>query len=143
MNPESVTQEAAAARRFGWSSLCVWAATGLSLEAAQGWKLSSYLDDELTRQLLRLGHAHGALLSLMLLVYSSAGVPVLEQREDAGASVRKLLCAAALLIPVGFTLGAFGHSESDPGVGVLLVPVGALCLLAGLGQLALVSFRSR
>jgi hypothetical protein len=143
MNDELLQQERASCQRFGWTSLCVWAALGLGLEGAQGWKLSAYLDDELTRQLLRLGHAHGVLLAVVVLVYASAGLGLFVQQPDAARAVRRGLCAAALLLPVGFVLGALGHSETDPGVGIWLVPVGALCLLGSLLALALASWRRR
>jgi len=43
-----------------------------------------------------------------------------------------LVPAGALLIPVGFALGAVAPQEGDPGWPVFLVPVGGALLVAGL-----------
>jgi hypothetical protein len=43
-----------------------------------------------------------------------------------------LLIAASVLLPLGFLLGGIWVYGGDPGLGVLLVPPGALCLLAAL-----------
>ncbi len=128
---ESPTSPRAAARRFGWASLLVWSTAGVLLEAAHGWKLAAVLDDELTRLLLRLGHAHGAALALVVLAFGEAGALLfadpLGARRAGG-----LLRVAATLVPLGFALSAIAHPEGDPGFAIVLVPPGALCLLAGL-----------
>ena len=46
-------------------------------------------------------------------------------------------------MPFGFFLGGLGHYESDPGVGVLLAPVGAALVLVGIGVRALAAWRER
>lgn len=130
-------------RRFGWCALFVYAALGMGLEAAHGFKLSAYLDDPLTRLLLRLAHAHGVGLSLLLLVFGSAGLPLLRNDADAGRGVGTLLQSATILLPLGFGLGAIAHPEGDPGPAVLLAPIGALCLLLGLGRTALAALREK
>ena len=43
---------------------------------------------------------------------------------------------AFLLIPGGFLLGGLATYGGDPGIGILLVPVGALMLLAALAAVA-------
>jgi hypothetical protein len=128
------------ARRFGWASLLVWSAAGVSLEAAHAWKVAALLDDELTRLLLRLGHAHGAVLALVVLAFGEAGAPLFTESAPA-ARASRLLRAAAVLVPVGFALGAVAHPEGDPGFAIFLVPPGALCLLAGLALVTLRAFR--
>lgn len=135
--------EVARTRRFGWTSLTVWAALGLALEAAHGWKLSAYLDDELARMLLRLGHAHGVLLACVSLLYASQGVPLLSAHPNAGRGIGRLLRIAGVAMPLGFALSALGHSESDPGPAIFLVPVGALSLLLALARLSLASFSQK
>ncbi|MGI9240436.1 MAG: hypothetical protein ACR2RV_06515, partial [Verrucomicrobiales bacterium] len=40
------------------------------------------------------------------------------------------LNAASLLIPGGFLLGGLWIYDGDPGLGILLVPLGALCLFS-------------
>ena len=42
----------------------------------------------------------------------------------------RCLVAASILLPAGFFLGGFGIHGGDPGLGVLLVPVGAVLLFA-------------
>lgn len=121
------------ARRFGWTSLLCWACAGLALEAAHGWKVSAVLDDELTRTLLRLAHAHGVGLSLVAIVHGEFATSWL------GARARPIAVAiwvGAFLVPVGFALGAIAHPEGDPGFGVLLVPIGALALIVALARTA-------
>lgn len=134
--------EARRSRRFGWTSLAVWATAGVGLETAHGFKLAVYLDDEVARLLLRLAHAHGVGLSLVVLVYSVAGAPLLASTSDGGRRVGAALRVAAVGLPAGFLAGAIGHPEGDPSVGVLLVPLAALALLWALARLAIAAFRS-
>jgi hypothetical protein len=47
-----------------------------------------------------------------------------------------LLRAGALLIPLGFALGAVAPHEGDPGWPVFLVPGGGALLVAGLSRAA-------
>src|SRR5690606_1651707 len=127
------------AARFGWTSLALWACAGVALEAAHAFKVSAYLDDELTRMLLRLAHAHGVGLSLVVIVFGAAAAP----RSDEGLArhLGGALAAAAVLVPLGFALGAIAHPEGDPGVGVLLVPIGALALVYALARVARAMWR--
>lgn len=133
--------ERRAARRFGWTSLLGWASFGLVLEGAHGWKLAALLDDELARLLLRLGHAHGVGLALVVLAFGEAGAPLFSSADDARTAGR-LLRVAALLVPLGFALSALGHPEGDPSFAVFFVPAGALCLLAGLALTVRAAWRS-
>ncbi len=126
--------EASRSRLFGWASLFGWALVGFALELAHGFKLSAYLDDELTRLLLTLAHAHGVGLSLVVLAHAAIGAELAPGRP---------LRFAAVTLPAGFLAGAVAHPESDPSLGILLVPVGALALLFGLGRLAVAAYRQR
>jgi len=54
-----------------------------------------------------------------------------------------LVPAGALLIPVGFALGAVAPQEGDPGWPVFLVPVGGALLVAGLIRAAWRACRDR
>ena len=119
--------------RFGWTSLALWALFGLALEGAHGFKLAAYLDDALRHTLLRLAHAHGVVLALVVLAYG---------RGAAAVSVGRLLRAGALAIPAGFALSAIAPHEGDPGWPVALVPVGGALLVAGLGRAAAQAWRS-
>ncbi|HEX4352836.1 MAG TPA: hypothetical protein VHZ95_07985 [Polyangiales bacterium] len=141
MSLDELQPERARARRFGFCSLFVWAALGLALEAAHGFKWSSYLDDAMTRELLRLAHAHGVGLALLSLIYAGEGTPLFAHRADRGRPVRQLLAAASLLMPVGFALATIHHSEGDPGLAIWLVPLGGVCLLSALAWSAVASIR--
>lgn len=116
--------------RVGFFGLLVFLTLGVALEAFHGFKLGFYLDagSEARRLALRLGHAHGTLLSVLHVVFGltlgSRAAPPREVAERAG----RLFTAALVLLPGGFVLGGLFVHGGDPGVGVLLVPVGALCL---------------
>lgn len=120
--------------RFGLAALVLFAAGGVALEALHGFKVSWYLrvEAEGRRELLVLGHAHGTLLALIVLVVTGLW-PRLSRvaaarRRFAAASLR----GATLLLPAGFLLGGVGAKGGDPGYGILLVPLGAVLLVAGL-----------
>jgi hypothetical protein len=124
-------RESWSARRFGFASLFLWALVGFTLELAHGFKLSSYLDEPLRRELLTLAHAHGVGLSLVVLAYAALGV--VDERSIAHG---KRLRMASVLIPVGFAAGSVGMSEADPGPVIALVPIGAVLLLWALLSIA-------
>jgi membrane protein DedA with SNARE-associated domain len=67
---------------------------------------------------------------------ASAAVPKLELASRA-------LIWASVLIPIGFFLGGTVTYEADPGVGVFLVPFGALALLIALTRVVWVLVRTR
>ena len=131
--PARDSTEARRCLRFGWTSLALWALFGLALEAAHGFKLAVYLDDALRHTLLRLSHAHGVVLALVVLVYGR-GAPA--------ASVGRLLRAGALVVPAGFALSAIAPHEGDPGWPVALVPIGGALLVIGFGRAAAQAWRS-
>lgn len=134
-------RERRVSRRFGWLSLAAWAAAGLGLETAHGLKLADYLDDEVTRLLLTLAHAHGVALALVVLVYSSAGTPLFASRADGGRSVGRVLRGAALALPLILAAAAPGHPEGDPNALIFLLPVAALALVGALFAIALEALR--
>jgi hypothetical protein len=116
--------------RFGWWSLLVFLTLGLGLEALHGFKVGWYLNvDHSTRRLmLTLAHAHGVLLALVHIAFALT-VRIL----PASSLVRvrfasPCLIAASVLLPGGFALGGIFVYGGDPGLGVLLSPVGALLL---------------
>ena len=117
--------------RFGWWSLAFFLLIGTTLEAMHGLKVGYYLDaSNSTRRLLwTLAHAHGALLGLVHLGFAATlglGV-VLSERSSRWAS--GCLAGASFLLPGGFAIGGWFAEAGDPGLGVLLVPVGAAALL--------------
>ena len=117
--------------RFGWWSLALFLLVGAALEILHGLKLGYYVDaSNSTRRLLwTLAHAHGALLGLIHLGFAATlGLGIaLSQRSARWASAG--LSSASVLLPGGFALGGWFAVAGDPGLGVLLVPVGAAALL--------------
>lgn len=117
--------------RFGWLMLAAFGIIGITLEGFHGFKAGWYLEDAYaTRRLLfTLGHAHGALLALINIVFGVASA-ALGGHLTRLLQVSRLLLVGTVLLPAGFFLGGFWLYGADPGVGVYLVPVGALCVLA-------------
>jgi hypothetical protein len=115
-------------RRFGWTALLAWMCGGLVLELFHGLKLGDYLLDPLRRELWTLAHFHGALLSVVNLAYVRwAEAPGLAVAQRVWAS--RALILGSVLLPLGFLLGGMFHYEGDPGLGIMLSPVGGLLLL--------------
>jgi len=130
---DSVAERAADLhRRFGWTALLFWMCGGLALELFHGLKLGGYLLDPLRRELWTLAHFHGALLSVVNLAYVRwAEAPGLSAPARRGAS--RALIAGSVLLPLGFLLGGAWHYEGDPGIGILLAPIGGLALIYAVG----------
>jgi hypothetical protein len=116
---------------MGWLSIALFGAAGLVLETLHGLKVGAYLDvsSETRRLMWTLAHAHGTLLGLvhlgMAFTVESAG---LSGPRVARAS--SSLVAAGWLLPAGFFLGGVQFYSGDPGIGIALVPVGALLAIA-------------
>ena len=117
---------------FGWIAILVFVLLGTVLEALHGFKVGSYLNpSQSTRRLLwTLAHSHGTLLGLLNLgfAFTLTRTKPADRRTTALAS--GLLRAATVLLPGGFFLGGLRFYEGDPGPGVVLVPFGALALIA-------------
>ena len=130
--------------RFGWWSLLVFASAGLVLESLHGFKVRAYLDtsNETRRLMWTLAHAHGTLLAL---VNVAAGL-TWRAAPSTPANPRLTstsLIAASVLLPGGFFLGGVAFYGGDPGVGTLLVPIGAVLLLFALFSIAGAASASR
>ncbi len=117
--------------RFGWLALATFATVGAVLEALHGFKASWYLEEAYgTRRLLfTLGHAHGALMGVVNVVFGLA-IAVLDGRPGRLLLASRLLTVATVLLPAGFLIGGFGIRGTDPGIGIYLVPAGAACAVA-------------
>jgi hypothetical protein len=119
--------------RIGWWSLWAFLTLGIALETLHGFKVGWYLGvANATRRLMfTLAHAHGTLLALVNIGFAVTvpWVPAWDARTRAVAG--NCLLAAGLLIPAGFFLGGLVIYAGDPGLGIVLVPVGAVCLLVG------------
>jgi len=125
---------------IGWSMLLVFLSMGVFLEACHAFRVSWYLDvgePETRRLMWRLAHAHGALLSLVHIAFglTLTVLPEVSTRNLKFTSF--VMTAASILIPGGFFLGgAFVHENSDPGLGVLLVPAGAVLFFLAVAMTA-------
>jgi hypothetical protein len=117
--------------RFGWWSLLVFAALGFALEVFHGFKVDAYLNvsSESRRLLWTLAHAHGTLLSLINIVVGVTFRVVPELRAANQRLIFRSLLAATVLLPGGFFLGGVVFYAGDPGLGAVLIPVGAMLLL--------------
>jgi len=125
--------------RFGWWTLLIFLSAGLALETLHGLKAGFYLNvsNETRRLMWTLAHAHGTLLGLVNLGFAAtAGVlpawPEPKKRFASGS-----LLGATVLMPAGFFLGGLFVYAGDPGLGILLVPVGGILLFTAVLQTAL------
>jgi len=125
-------------RHLRWSLAlaALFLAMGLWLEAMIGLRAAGWVDDPLRREFLRLGHAHGGLLALLNLGLAWAQVE-LATPEPWARQVRRAAWLGALLVGAGFVGGGLWHGPTDPGPIVLVVPAGALMLVASLVATAL------
>jgi hypothetical protein len=130
--------------RFGWWSLLLFATLGLVLESLQGFKVRAYLDvsNDTRRLMWTLAHAHGTLLAIVHVIFALTwrSAPAAMPKPKL---ISTSLIAASALLPGGFFLGGIAFYSGDPGLGVLLVPVGAVLLLVAVFSIARSASRSR
>ncbi len=124
--------------RFGWWSLLLFATLGLVLESLQGFKVRAYLDvsNDTRRLMWTLAHAHGTLLAAINILF---GLMLRVAAPAAMARVRLMsttLIGAGILLPAGFFLGGVAFYGGDPGLGVLLVPIGGVLFLVAIFSIA-------
>jgi hypothetical protein len=124
--------------QIGWWSMLVFAMLGLVLESLHGFKVRLYLDasNDTRRLMWTLAHAHGTLVGAINVLYGltlRVSPSIAEARQQ---SLSKLLVGATILLPLGFFLGGVSFYAGDPGLGILLLPVGAMLLLAALYSIA-------
>lgn len=136
MNPEALAADLDAMRRRhlrrGWLLLAVFVVAGAVLESLHGFKVDWYLavGNETRRLLWRLAHAHGTFLALVHLGFALTVPHCARPPRLAGAC----FTGAAIALPIGFFLGGFGVVGGDPGLGILLVPLGVVLLLTAIAQ---------
>ena len=119
--------------RLGWWGLLFFLSLGGVLELLHSLKVGFYLDvaNQTRRLLFTLGHAHGALLSLLHLCFA-ATLPLSPEWQGAARDwASRCLTAALALVPGGFLLGGLFVHSGDPGLGILLLPPGLALLFAG------------
>jgi hypothetical protein len=114
----------------GWSLLLVFLSLGAFLEYLNGFKVGFYLDPEhrVRRLMWTLAHAHGTLLGLIQIGFAAGVTQFGRWTAERIKLASFFLLDAAVLIPLGFFLGGLFPGESDPWLGILLVPPGALLL---------------
>jgi hypothetical protein len=116
--------------QLGWWALLIFLTAGLVLEALHGFKVEAYLrvSNETRRLMWTLSHAHGTLLGLVNIAFAATlrAVPAWAEPKKRFASAA--LVAATILMPAGFFLGGLFIYAGDPGLGILLVPVGGILL---------------
>lgn len=126
--------------KFGWWTVLAFLTMGIALEGMHGLKLGYYLDlaNATRRHMWTLSHAHGTLLGLINIAFAlsvrtfaAAGA---DERWKRSASLALLV--ATLLVPGGFALGGLTIYAGDPGLGILLVPIGGFALLYAVWQTA-------
>lgn len=118
---------------FGWWALLCFLVLGIVLEGLHALKIGWYLNanNDTRRLMWTLAHAHGSLLGVVNIVFGLCLTVIpLEGCRSLTMSSRCLL-AANVLLPAGFFVGGIFSIAGDPGVGIVLVPVGALLLLIG------------
>jgi membrane protein DedA with SNARE-associated domain len=82
-----------------------------------------------------LAHAHGTALALVNIV---AGLTARHfSKYDLRPGVSFCLIWAGILFPVGFFLGGIVTYGGDPGLGIWLVPVGAILLFYAVLRIAM------
>jgi len=117
---------------FGWWTLLIFLTVGLALEALHAFKVEAYLkvSHETRRLMWTLAHAHGTLLGLVNLGFAATVRALPAWSESSRRFASTSLLAATLLMPSGFFLGGLFIYAGDPGLGILLVPVGGILLFA-------------
>jgi hypothetical protein len=122
----------------GWWALLLFLSLGIALETLHGFKIGFYLDPShrLRRLLWTLAHAHGTLLAIIQICFALSLPQSGRWTEWKLKLTSFFLIDALVLLPVGFFLGGLGHSEGDPSLGILLVPVGAILLLIAVACIA-------
>jgi len=122
----------------GWISLAMWIVFGLLIEGLIGFRSPALLDDSVRREMFRLAHAHGTLLNLVLIAAAiCARLDLIRLARVTAMGLR----LAVVLLPIGFLFAGIWHFKDDPGVGIFLVPLGAVLLLATAFQIGLTALR--
>ncbi len=129
--------------RLGWWLIAGFGALGLVLEALHGFKTPWYMGVayEARRTMFTLGHAHGTLLGLLNVAWA-ASLPLFPAPPGKATAVASVsLTAGSVLLPCGFVLGGVWIFSGDPGLGVVLVPLGAGLVMLALALIAVQASR--
>ena len=116
----------------------MWIVFGLLIEGLIGFRSPTLLDDSVRREMFRLAHAHGTLLNLVLIAAAiCARLDLIRLARLTAMGLR----LAVVLLPIGFLFAGIWHFKDDPGVGIFLVPLGAVLLLTSAFQIGLTALR--
>jgi hypothetical protein len=120
--------------RFGWCALLLFLSLGLVLEALHGFKVQAYLNvmNETRRLMWTLAHAHGTLLAVVNLAFAFSILMTPNWKPRLRNTASYSLTAASVLMPGGFFLGGVWVYGGDPGLGIVLVPIGGALLLVAI-----------
>jgi len=123
--------------RFGWWALFAFATLGMALELLHGFKVQMYLavSNETRRLMWTLAHAHGVLLAVINIIFA-LGIEAGRVPTRNVPRISTMLIAAGVLLPCGFFAAGVAFYEGDPGIGVAVVPIGAVLLLIALFTIA-------
>ena len=125
--------------RAGWTLLALGLTFGVTLEAMEAFRVSWIVADAWRNRLWALAHFHADAMGLVNLVYR----PWVGELPEPGArTASRVLAIGSALIPLGFVLGGLAHTEGDPGLGILLVPVGAVMVISVAARQAIRAWRS-
>lgn len=116
---------------LGWWLLLLFVVMGVFLESLHGFKVAWYLNvgQESRRLLWRLAHAHGTFLAIVNIAFAATvWIRGWSYSQHIWFASRFLL-AATVLVPAGFFLGGVTFYANDPGLGIILLPIGALLLI--------------
>ena len=115
---------------IGWWTVLIFLSLGVVLEGLHGFKVGWYLNasNETRRLMWTLAHAHGTLLGLLHIAFGLTAFLFPKWPDRKRSLAANSLLAATVLIPGGFFLGGVVIHSGDPGLGILLVPLGALLL---------------
>lgn len=123
----------------GWIGIAIWMTFGLLLEGLLGYKIPAYLGDVQRRELFQLAHAHGTLLSVVLLI---AALCAKSLAVEIPRLAQLALRLGTVLMPLGFLFAGLSHPEGDPGIAIWIVPFAALLVIFGAISLALACRKS-
>ncbi len=128
---------------FGWWALFVFLALGIALETMHSLKLGYYLDhsNEMRRLLWRLSHAHGTLLALVHVGFATSLPSLSGARSRSLWLASRCLYAGAIVLPLGFFLGGIFIYDGDPGLAIVLAPIGAILSAVAVLLIALATRR--
>ena len=117
----------------GWWTLLVFLSMGILLEYMHAFRVPSYMnegDAEIRRLMWTLAHAHGVLIALVHIAFAVTVYLAASNTTRPPGFASSCLTAAGILMPMGFFLAGLFTYPGDPGLGIFLVPPGAVLLFA-------------